>query len=139
MLLVGDVLIIDEGRRTTVNGTADGDRLLLDVDALEAATGWRLKPEGLCREDVCVPVRDRSGLVAGELVDVAGFAAAMGRAAVVDAPNGVAAIGERAESRAEQMRSLQALDFTLPDLDGNPVSLHTFDRRKVLLLAWSSW
>ena len=143
MRAVGDVLIIDDARRSTVDAVADtrggANRVLLDVDALEAATGWRLKPEGLCREDVCVPVRDRSRLVDGDLVDVAAFADVMGRPVVVDAANRIAAIGESAQSRAESMRSLQAPDFTLPDLDGNPVSLHTFDRRKVLLLAWSSW
>ena len=139
MPCVGDVLIIDDAQRSTVAGSAEGDRLLIDADALEAATGWRLKPEGLCRDDVCVPVRDRSGLVAGERIDVAGFAAAMGRPVVVDAEHGIAAIGEAAQSRAEQMRSLQAPDFTLPDLDGNAVNLRSFDRRKVLLLAWSSW
>lgn len=136
---VGDVLIIDDARRTTVSGTADGDRVLIDADALEAATGWRLKPEGLCRDDICVPVRDRGALVVGDQIDVAGFGAAMGRPVVVDAEHGVAAIGEAAQSRAEQMRSLQAPDFTLPDLDGNDVNLRSFDRRKVLLLAWSSW
>jgi len=33
----------------------------------------------------------------------------------------------------------QAPDFTLNDMSGQPVSLHNFERRKVLLLAWSSW
>lgn len=137
---VGNVLIIDDARRTEVVGRVESDRVLVDAEALEAATGWRLKPEGLCRGDVCVPVRDRSGLVDGAgLVDVRAVATALGRPVVVDAHRGVAALGEAAASRAEQMRSLQAPDFTLPDLDGNPVSLHTFDRRKVLLLAWSSW
>ena len=37
------------------------------------------------------------------------------------------------------MTSLQAPDFTLNDMNGQPVSLHNFERRKVLLLAWSSW
>lgn len=136
---MGDALIIDGARHTTVAATAADDRLLLDVDALEAATGWRLKPEGLCQEDICVPVRDRTALMSGDLVDVAGFAAALGRPAVVDAAHGIAALGETAQSRAESMRSLQAPDFTLPDLDGNDVNLRSFDRRKVLLLAWSSW
>lgn len=103
------------------------------------ATGWTLKPEGLCRDDVCVPVRDRAGLLAGDLLDVASAAAALGRPVVVDARRGIAALGVAAHTVAESMASLDAPAFTLPDLDGKLVSLADFERRKVLLLAWSSW
>ena len=55
----------------------DGDRVLVDPASLEAATGWVLKPEGLCRGSVCVPVRDRDALVVDGAIDVAAFAAAL--------------------------------------------------------------
>jgi hypothetical protein len=63
---------------------------------------------------------------------------------VVDSTRGIAAIGTAAQSRAEQMATLDAPDFSLPRVsaganDGELVSLADFDRRKVLLLAWSSW
>ena len=45
---------------------SDGSRLLVDAAALADATGWVLKAEGLCRDDVCVPVRDRHDLLAGD-------------------------------------------------------------------------
>lgn len=137
---MGSVLIIDDARHTDVDGEVRDGRLLVGIDALEAATGWRLKPEGLCRDEICVPVRDRARLSPAEgLIDVEAVAAALGRPVVADAESAVVAIGEAADMRAGEMRSLQAPDFTLPDLDGRPVSLHTFNRRKVLLLAWSSW
>lgn len=135
------VAIIDDAQHREVPGRVTDGRVLLDVDALDAATGWRLKPEGLCRGDVCVPVRDRSALtpLGDDEIDVQAVAAALGRPVVIDADRSIVALGETADTRAEQMRSLRAPDFTLPDIDGNAVSLHTFDRRKVLLLAWSSW
>ena len=102
------------------------------------ALGWELKPEGLCRDDVCVPLRntvadDHGGLA---LTD---FARLTGRPAVIDGARSVAALGVSAGARGEQLRSLAAPDFTLPDPHGNPVSLSDFGRRKRLLLAWSSW
>ncbi len=33
----------------------------------------------------------------------------------------------------------QSPDFTLPDLDGNPVSLSDYRGRKVILYVWASW
>ncbi len=130
--------IIDDERHHHV-AAEPGDRMVVAVDAFAAATGWMLKPEGLCRADVCVPVRDRASLVVGDGIDVEAAAAALGRPAVVDAERGVAALGVPANDVADAMRSLDAPDFTLPDIDGRPVSLHDYDRRKRLLLAWSSW
>jgi hypothetical protein len=138
-----DLLVLDGNRSATVAYTAaDGGALIAATD-LEPALDWTLKPEGLCRGDVCVPVRDRT-LVAGANVDIASVATLLGQPIVVDAARGVAAIGAAAHTRVEQMATLDAPDFSLPrvsngDDDGTMVSLHDFDRRKVLLLAWSSW
>ncbi len=117
-----------------------GDRFLLQPEAFEALTGWTLKPEGMCRGDVCAPIyRKDQVLIADGSIDLVEAAPIIGLTAAADAPRGVAALGVSAGARGEAMTSLQAPDFTLPDMAGEPVSLHDFDRRKVLLLAWSSW
>lgn len=117
-----------------------GDRWLMEPSAFSELTGWTLKPEGLCREEVCAPIFRKDEVIApGGMIDLVGAAPLIGLSAVVDAHRGVAALAASADARAADMTSLRAPDFTLPDLHGNPVSLHDFDRRKVLLLAWSSW
>lgn len=117
-----------------------GERWLMQPEAFTVLTGWSLKPEGLCRENVCAPIYRKGEVISPEgLIDLAAAAPVVGLSAVVDARRGVAALGASAAARGEEMTSLQAPHFTLPDLHGNPVSLHDFDRRKVLLLAWSSW
>jgi hypothetical protein len=135
-------LIDQDGAERTVAAEIDAGSVRFASDALAEATGWTSEPQGLCRGDVCVPVRGRA--LAGDdgMVDLAAFAAMVGLplALEVDGPSGpVAVLAERSDARTAAISSGVAPDFTLPDLDGNPVSLHDFDRRKRLLLAWASW
>lgn len=122
-----------------VDATIADDRILLDPDALPAALGWTLEPEGLCRDDTCVPVRDREALFVDGRLDVAAVATALGRPSVVDAGAGIAAIGLDAEQRRSALQMLVAPPFTLPDLDGTPHQLSQWRGRKRLLHAFSSW
>ncbi len=47
--------------------------------------------------------------------------------------------GTPPEVRAVNRPSLDAPDFTLPDLDGRSHSLADARGRKVVLIAWASW
>ena len=49
--------VLDEGKPATVPARVSGDTIRLTREALERATGWTLKPAGLCRGALCVPVR----------------------------------------------------------------------------------
>jgi len=134
--------IIDEAP-TEVAALADGDRLRLDAAALEQATGWALKPEGLCRGDVCVPTRMWPELFADDpdagLIDLEVFARLVGRLAAIDASEGVAVLGASADERSAALTSLDAYDFTATTVDDEPVALADFRGRKKLLVAFASW
>ncbi len=116
-----------------------GSRWLMQPDAFEALTGWTLKSEGMCRGDVCAPIYHPDKVLVDGLVDLQEAAPIIGLSAVTDPERGVAALAASAPLRAQDMITLQAPDFTLSNLACEPVSLHDFNRRKVLLLAWSSW
>jgi len=131
--------ILDETRPLTVTATVDGDAVRLAPPVLEAALGWSVKPEGLCRGAVCVPTRSRPDLVTAEGVDLAGAAALLGRPLALDVEAGAAALGASAAERARRLASLEAPDFTLADLDGRIHSLADHRGKKVLLLAYASW
>lgn len=126
-------------RTSEVPGRAAGQRVLVALDHLDEATGWVLEERGLCRGDVCVPVREPGRLVVDGEIDVAAMAETLGLLVVVDAEEGVVAIGDPAAERAQALASLEAPDFTLPDLDGEAVSLSDFTGRKRMLLAFASW
>jgi len=116
-----------------------GERVALEPASLERALGWKLRPEGLCRGPVCVPVRDRAALVGSDGIDLAGFAAALDRPLALDAEERAAALGTAASDRRARLLSLEAPEFTLPDLAGRLHSLSDHRGKKVLLIAYASW
>ncbi len=136
--MTSPVLLDAEHGARPVAGRVDHQRVLLEPDALAEHTGWELKPEGLCRDDVCVPVGDPDLVVDG-LLDAARVAAALGRPVVVDGAAGVVAWGEASSARRGPIESAIASDFTLPQLEGGAFTFSSLGRRKKLLLAWSSW
>src|SRR4029453_6742955 len=71
--------IIDDGQPADVPARVRGDQVDPPPQALERALGWTLKPEGLCRANVCMPVRARASVETPEGVDLGGVAAALGR------------------------------------------------------------
>jgi len=123
---------------------ADGDRLWIPLDDLPRATGWAHKPEGLCRDEVCVPVpaaRKAEWLDGeGRRLDFAAFAAHLGQSVARDEQRGVWAFGPAAATGAPGGSGpVAAPDFQLPDLDGKLHSLSDYRGKKVLLYCWSSW
>ena len=136
------ITVIHEERETEITGArVAGDRLWLAKDDVHRATGWTLKPEGLCREDICVPApRGREPeFIEGDAVNVAAFWRHMGYPVVRDGPGDTWVLGTGAHERARALSSLQAGDFALPDLEGRMHALADQRGKKVLLVTWASW
>ena len=117
------------------------DELWTSAADLERATGWTLKPEGLCRDDVCsvVAASDRERWVDGEAVCASGLWQQLGRPVLHDEGRSVWMLGEAAADRSRALESLEAPDFTLPDITGKLHSLSDFRGKKVFLATWASW
>jgi hypothetical protein len=131
--------IIDGHEERAVAAKLQGDSVRIPPEELASALGWTLKPEGLCQGDVCVPVKDRDTLVDGAGVDLAGFADLLGRPLALDLDESAAALGTSCAERRRDLASLEAPDFTLPDLAGRLHSLSEHRGKKVLLIAYASW
>lgn len=133
-------VVLREGREMEVRG-AGGAELWLHRDEVEPASGWQLKAEGFCRDDVCVPLPrgSESSYRRGDKVNVSELWSLLGKPAAASGSGDVWFLGEGAEARNDQLLSLQAADFTLPDFDGNLHSLSNYRRMRVLLLTWASW
>ena len=131
--------LIDETRTGTVAATIDGDRVRLAPAVLKTALGWELKPEGLCREAVCIPTHGRGDLVTDRGIDLAAVAALLSRPLALDTSERAACLGASAAERGARLASLEAPDFTLPDLSGRLHTLSDHRGKKVLLIAYASW
>lgn len=113
------------------------DGLRVSPGDAEAITGWTLKPEGMCRDALCVPLNDearRDGKV-----DVAAFWRTLGHPVVSDAHGETWVLGTAADSRTAALAGLEAPDFALPDLAGAQHRLSDLRGRKVFLTTWASW
>jgi len=133
------VTLIDDDREVEVHATTGPDTFFVTAAELERSTGWVLKPEGLCRAEVCIPVRDRDAFAADDGVDLRAFARALDRPVALEPDAGLAVLGESPTALRGDLDTLVAPPFTVPDLDGRAVSLSDFDGRKRLLFAWASW
>ncbi len=129
--------LLHDGRSDEIP-VADLARPTIPAEALDETLGWDLQPEGLCRGTVCVPV-DQSALVRDDGLDLGVLAGALQRPLVTDEKHAVAALGASHHERGEALASLEAPDFTLPDLDGALHSLSDQRGKKVLLVAYASW
>jgi AhpC/TSA family len=138
------VTIIYADRSMSVeNATAEENNLWLSLDDLCAATGWELKPQGVCRGEVCVPIpagRERDFVRAdGKMFNLTALAQLLNQPVVYDNDYAVWFFGEAVNASDNASQSLQAPDFTLPDLDGKLHSLSEYSGRKILLVTWASW
>jgi hypothetical protein len=131
--------LIDDGHVSELTARITSDGARLDPETVRQALGWELKPEGLCRGPVCVPVRAAEDLSNADGIDLAALARVLGRPLALDLDERVAFLGASAAERGAQLATLQAPDFTLPDLSGHLHSLSHYRGRKVLLIAYASW
>ena len=117
--------------------------LWLTLDDLRSATGWELRPEGVCREGQCVPIpegREREFVRENPArFNLAALARWLEQPVLHDAVHGVWFFGEAARVRREALRSLGAPDFRLPDLEGRMHSLADYRGKKIFLVSWASW
>ena len=133
--------IVDGDRVTSVTsiGVPDAETLYLSPEDLARATGWSFQPEGLCRGDVCFPVRDRATIMRDGAVSLRGVADVLGRPLAYEPDPPVAVLGEAPATVGASLASGRAPNFALRDLDGGTIELDDFAGRKRMLFAWSSW
>lgn len=125
--------------------TTNAQDLWVTLKDLTRATKFTLKPQGVCRDQLCFPIPKgrkaaflhKQGAVTW--FNLSEFARLARQPEAFDATLAVWYFGPRGEEQNSFVSSLQAPDFTLPDVNGKLHSLREFRGKKVLLLTWASW
>jgi hypothetical protein len=130
-------VIYGERETTLTDADSEDGNLWLSLDDLEPATGWQLKPEGVCRGEQCVPIppADSDDFLRGDHFNLTRFASHLGQPLVSDPGEDVWVFGEPVAPTGP----LYAPDFTLPDLEGREHTLSDYRGNKVFLATWASW
>jgi hypothetical protein len=132
VITYGDIEVEVEGAQWR-----DGD-VWLPLEGLPSAIGWDVRPEGVCAGETCVPLPPEATWWDDEAFNLSAFGRHIGLAEAADSDRGVVAYVVPGEG-APGPGSVEAPDFTLPDLDGNLHSLSDHRGEKVVLLTWASF
>ena len=98
---------------------------------------FELKPQGACRDDICIPVP--KSMSNGDYFNLTAFAGKAGQAVVAETNARVWSFGEIPVVRGAMLESRQAPDFVVPDRKGRQFRLSDFRGKKVLVVTWASW
>jgi hypothetical protein len=124
------LLLLDGVRIAEVEA---GPGLTLDPVDVLAATGWEVKPHGLCRGDICIP----ASLAEGPVL-LAELAAALRRPLAAEELDGraIAVLGEAGGTTV--LPGELVPEVALTNVDGVPVAI-TGRGRKTAVVVWSTW
>src|SRR3989440_13026084 len=142
----GKRTVIYDGIATEVSGASESSSgLWITTSDLTRATRFVIKSQGVCPDELCFPLpKNRkaefvSKKGATTWFNLSQFARLVKQPFVSDQKNGVWYFGVPAAEQNGYLASLEAPNFTLPDLKGKLHSLADFRGKKVLLVTWASW
>ena len=152
--IAANAFAAETGRRTVIydnqttevappSATLSADDLWVTLDDLKRATGFVIKPQGVCRDELCFPIPKarRSAFLSEQKTttwfNLSEFARLLRQP--VAREKEVWYFGPRPDEQNAFVGSLVAPDFKLPDMNGKPHSLSDFRGKKVLLVTWASW
>ncbi len=110
------------------------NKLQITRSEFEKGTGWQIKPEGACKGDICIPLKDP----VNDLVDIERIAEDMNLPLVAEPAHGIWALGPDSIG-GRTLSTAQAPNLTLPDLDGKVFELSSLKGKKIVVYAWAPY
>ena len=141
-------VVIYDGKATELSASspfAQSKDLWVTLADLTRATGFEVKPQGICRSELCIPIpkKRKSDFMAqrgkATWFNLSEFARLLKQPMTHDEQLAAWYFGPWPETQNAYLSSLEAPNFTLPDLKGKMHSLADFRGKKVMLITWASW
>src|SRR5712691_13208385 len=135
-------IVYDDVATEVASAGTDGGQLWITTADLTRATRFELKPQGVCRDQLCFPVpkarasefvRKNAGAT---LFNLLAFAQLVNQPVTYDEALSTWYFGLRCDQR-QGLASLRTPDFALPDMAGKLHSFSDFRGKKVLLVTWA--
>jgi hypothetical protein len=123
----------------------DTKDLWVTLAELKRTTGFVVKPQGVCRNELCFPLpKQRKAEFLGQRGEVtwfnlSAFARLVKQPVAHDEKLATWCFGPGPERQNSYLATLEAPNFNLPDQSGKLHSLSSFRGKKVLLITWASW
>src|SRR5215472_12762430 len=136
--------VIYEDVATELSAQLEAGQLWIESSDLARTTHFELKQQGICRGEICylLPPSQQSEFLREESgksrFNLTAFARLACQPVAHDASHSAWYFGVRSDQR-RQLASLEAPEFTLPDIEGRQHSLSDFRGKKVFLVTWASW
>jgi hypothetical protein len=139
-------VVVYDGIATEVTGSSETSKdLWVTMTDLKRATKFVVKPQGVCRDELCFPIpKNRkaefvSKKGATSWFNLSEFSRLISQPAARDDKNDVWYFGPRSQAHDGYLETLEAPEFSLPDMTGRKHSLSEYRGKKVLLITWASW
>lgn len=141
----GQTVIYEGKAHRVASAQVQASGLWMSLNDLTTTTGFHVKPEGICRDELCfpVPTTKRAEFISTQdkttLFNLSAFASLIGQQVARDTKNGVWYFGTRVTTHDAYLDTLEAPNFTLPSPGGKMHSLSDFRGKKVMIVTWASW
>jgi hypothetical protein len=141
----GRVIIYDGVATQVAPAAIESPDLWITTQELTRATRFEVKPQGVCRDELCFPIpKNRKEAMLRQKASVtwfnlSEFARMLRQPVAYDEKHSTWFFGARQAAQNSFVDTLEAPNFTLPDINGAMHSLSDFRGKKVLLLTWASW
>jgi hypothetical protein len=133
------ITLLQSGQADLVDAVVRENEFWVLSSDIGTALGWEVKPEGLCKDDLCIPLANRTDLIDEDLINLGRLSDLISRPLAISIVDRAASLGPPFDKYEQSVGLLQAPDFSLPDLDGRMYSLSEHRGSKVMIAAWASW